>query len=160
MRQHTIRRMKLVCALLSVFFMCAFFINWYRGFSCRLTGFSVGFAWGCIMLRWEPTRRTECYRELPDFRRPMFPLVPWYSERWGSTPGSSFAIEPELSIPLWIPFAVVFALYLYFKRREAQFQSGFCLVCRYDLTGNTSGTCPECGTTSPASFNNLTSQLQ
>lgn len=24
---------------------------------------------------------------------------------------------------------------------------GFCRVCRYDLTGNVSGRCPECGTT-------------
>jgi hypothetical protein len=27
---------------------------------------------------------------------------------------------------------------------------GFCSVCAYDLTGNTSGTCPECGTKIPA----------
>lgn len=25
-------------------------------------------------------------------------------------------------------------------------QAGQCVVCRYDLTGNTSGVCPECGT--------------
>lgn len=24
---------------------------------------------------------------------------------------------------------------------------GFCQTCGYDLTGNTTGTCPECGTT-------------
>lgn len=31
-------------------------------------------------------------------------------------------------------------------RREARLRAGGCPVCGYSLTGNTSGTCPECGT--------------
>ena len=32
------------------------------------------------------------------------------------------------------------------RRREAQAAVGRCSACSYDLTGNASGVCPECGT--------------
>ena len=32
------------------------------------------------------------------------------------------------------------------RRAEPRFPAGFCQLCSYDLTGNTSGICPECGT--------------
>ena len=32
------------------------------------------------------------------------------------------------------------------RRRARRRRSGFCPRCPYDLTGNASGTCPECGT--------------
>ena len=31
------------------------------------------------------------------------------------------------------------------ETREARRRSGFCVTCGYDLTGNTTGRCPECG---------------
>ncbi len=33
------------------------------------------------------------------------------------------------------------------RRLKRRVQRGFCITCGYDLTGNTSGICPECGTT-------------
>jgi uncharacterized paraquat-inducible protein A len=33
--------------------------------------------------------------------------------------------------------------------RKQRAKSGFCPTCRYNLTGNTSGICPECGTAVP-----------
>lgn len=33
------------------------------------------------------------------------------------------------------------------KLREAKWRDGRCEACGYDLTGNVSGKCPECGTT-------------
>ena len=50
-------------------------------------------------------------------------------------------------LPLWIPFvliAVPMVLVWWLDRRRIP--PGHCQRCRYDLTGNTSGTCPECGT--------------
>lgn len=56
-----------------------------------------------------------------------------------------------LVIPLWIPF-VTFAAYPTYafvqspSRRYRRRKRGLCIGCGYDLTGNVSGTCPECGT--------------
>lgn len=51
-----------------------------------------------------------------------------------------------VSVPLWIP-AVLFgglAMVLWY-RRQKNVGPGHCQECGYDLTGNVSGTCPECG---------------
>lgn len=50
-------------------------------------------------------------------------------------------------IPLWIPAALLALATAYlFWRDRRRTPPGHCWVCGYDLTGNTSGTCPECGT--------------
>ena len=49
-------------------------------------------------------------------------------------------------LPLWIPFLIVAiptAILFYQDRRRPG--PGCCQACAYDLTGNTSGRCPECG---------------
>ena len=60
----------------------------------------------------------------------------------------------SITAPLWtasVPFAV-FAAYptVAFMRgpvrRWRRRRKGWCLSCGYDLTGNVSGVCPECGT--------------
>ena len=53
-------------------------------------------------------------------------------------------------IPLWIPFlmcAAPTALLFYLDRRRVL--PGHCPTCGYNLTGNTSGKCPECGEPPP-----------
>jgi ABC-type ATPase with predicted acetyltransferase domain len=54
-------------------------------------------------------------------------------------------------LPLWIPFLFFFILtsYLWLTDRR-RYAAGRCAECGYDLTGNTSGVCPECGTQTPA----------
>jgi hypothetical protein len=54
-----------------------------------------------------------------------------------------------VGVPLWFA-AVVFALPLTWivpilVRRRAKSRIGRCRICLYDLTGNVSGVCPECG---------------
>lgn len=58
----------------------------------------------------------------------------------------------KIRIPLWLPF-LLFALpsaYLWWmgwwNNKYYPPQPDHCQKCGYNLTGNTSGTCPECGT--------------
>jgi hypothetical protein len=52
-----------------------------------------------------------------------------------------------LNLPLWIPsLCIVFPTMILFLL-DRRIPKGHCRGCGYDLTGNESGTCPECGTT-------------
>jgi len=49
-------------------------------------------------------------------------------------------------LPLWIPFLLVAFPTAFLFWRDRRIPQGHCKKCRYDLTGNTTGVCPECGT--------------
>lgn len=81
----------------------------------------------------------------------------WVQKAWwpradeilGMTTPSGWARTPGLAIvriPLWIPFVAfgIPAVWLW-RRDRRQRGPGCCRRCGYDLTGNVSGTCPECG---------------
>jgi len=56
----------------------------------------------------------------------------------------SYAIK--YLIPFWIPFAAFAVATLFLRRSERRDRRrGACGECGYDLTGNVSGRCPECG---------------
>jgi len=56
-----------------------------------------------------------------------------------------------LETPAWLP-VLLFSTYPIFSfvhgplLRFRRLRRGLCVKCKYDLEGNTSGTCPECGT--------------
>ena len=52
---------------------------------------------------------------------------------------------PGVSIPLWIPFLLIAIPTVIAWRRGRPPPHGHCKNCGYDLTGNVSGRCPECG---------------
>jgi hypothetical protein len=60
-------------------------------------------------------------------------------------------------IPTWLlalAFGLLPAIHLAraanrYRLAQQSRRKGHCLVCNYDLTGNVSGTCPECGTKVP-----------
>jgi hypothetical protein len=54
----------------------------------------------------------------------------------------------DIRVPLWMPI-VLCLIVPTLGRIVRRPKNGFCKQCRYDLTGNTSGTCPECGTPVP-----------
>ncbi len=52
----------------------------------------------------------------------------------------------DFIVPLWIPLAAIGIPTILAWRRDRPIPPGHCRTCRYDLTGNESGVCPECGT--------------
>ena len=60
-------------------------------------------------------------------------------------------VEHAICLPLWF-LLIVFAAYPTITfirgplRRYRRHRKGLCVTCGYNLTGNISGTCPECGT--------------
>ncbi len=74
--------------------------------------------------------------------------LPWteFAHNWlgFSLPRKDF--QGIIRIPVWLlvlATGLPTAILLWRDRRP---KAGFCEVCKYDLTGNESGTCPECGT--------------
>ena len=64
-----------------------------------------------------------------------------------------YPIPATLLIPVWLLVVAVGFPTAFLWWRDRRPKTGFCKVCKYDLTGNVSGTCPECGTavaTSPS----------
>jgi hypothetical protein len=49
-------------------------------------------------------------------------------------------------IPLWIPTMIALAAAWFFQRKARVPPPGHCKKCGYNLCGNLSGVCPECGT--------------
>jgi len=93
--------------------------GFYRGlFFVFLKG---DYGWGTLQTGWIAVR---------------FPLkVSWWFAH----------VDKGYSLPLWIPFVIV-AIPTLILWRWTRFEPGHCQTCGYNLTGNTSGICPECGT--------------
>jgi hypothetical protein len=49
-------------------------------------------------------------------------------------------------IPTWIPMSVALMMAWFFHRKARLPRFGHCAKCGYNLSGNESGVCPECGT--------------
>lgn len=54
-------------------------------------------------------------------------------------------VDFYMFIPFWCPLVVLLVPTLILFRRVRAKPPGCCRSCGYDLTGNTTGTCPECG---------------
>ncbi len=69
---------------------------------------------------------------------------PWYMGT--QLPASQWTPGLWILIPLWIPALLAGVSTFVLWRRSRRIPPGHCKACRYDLTGNVSGVCPECGT--------------
>ena len=58
---------------------------------------------------------------------------------------STASMKVWLFVPFWIPFLAFAIPTVILWRRDRRFPPGHCQKCGYDLTGNESGLCPECG---------------
>jgi len=68
------------------------------------------------------------------------PLWWWFDYQPGTQTRSSCFIAP-----LWLPLAVIGLAVILAWRRDRRPPASHCRTCGYDLTGNVSGRCPECG---------------
>lgn len=72
--------------------------------------------------------------------------LPELGRRIGPSPYLDTHSSVMILVPLWIPFVVCFIPVVLLRRVGfIQFSEGFCSICGYNLTGNVSGVCPECG---------------
>jgi hypothetical protein len=76
---------------------------------------------------------------------------------WAEGDMTAVVYARELAMPTWavLGLAALFALPAFTvgarltAARSRRQSPGYCPSCDYDLTGNTSGVCPECGTPVP-----------
>lgn len=66
-------------------------------------------------------------------------FLSWSTLRVGATP------VVHLRTPLWMLLAIVAVPTVCLWRRDRRHPAGHCSACGYDLTGNLSGVCSECG---------------
>lgn len=64
---------------------------------------------------------------------------------WDAFPESAARTGVWIRVPLWMPLLALFPPSLIVFRHSRRPNRGYCSKCGYDLTGNVSGTCPECG---------------
>ena len=73
-----------------------------------------------------------------------------YDDKWMLPPSCLDYHRSIVHVPLWLPLLVflVFPAVAFIRgplRRWRHRREGFCAECGYNLTGNVSGVCPECG---------------
>lgn len=87
----------------------------------------------------------------------LAPFPSWFPSGWvAKRAESSFALLPHMSrnasagcffiVPLWTVVVSAAAGLVLARRFYSPVPPGHCEECRYNLTGNLSGWCPECGT--------------
>ncbi len=74
----------------------------------------------------------------------------WASADWSvllGKPGahSSGTAAPFVALIVWVYEALVLTIGLLIAVQPRRWVASACRVCRYDLAGNVSGVCPECG---------------
>jgi hypothetical protein len=74
--------------------------------------------------------------------------LPIAETRSSSIPGNRVRVT-WIILPLWIPVVALVIPTTFLWWRCLRVLPGHCQNCGYDLTGNVSGVCPECGTAVP-----------
>lgn len=133
------------CAALATLLLAAVLITsrwWYLSYSAGSMQCAVGAGLVRVCIYDHQTDAHKGWR-LCRIER-LFWWFRWWEGYTDMGDGTS-ARSHALSIPIWLLLicSIVLACCLILRRRGPKV--GMCATCGYDLTGNTSGTCPECG---------------
>jgi hypothetical protein len=134
------RRLELVSAAVAFISFGALFATLWYAYGYIGHGFVVGFIQGRIGVGLQRGRNVGWAADRVEYRdRRLRGLPEIYSD-----PSSTVIV-----VPLWIPGVVGLGYFWFLLRRRRRICPGHCPTCEYDLTGNMSGICPECGTAIP-----------
>jgi hypothetical protein len=135
-------------------------LHWHRPFGYMFLTSSHGRLSAYCWINKEPTGPKVLFREtlspqaLDDSRQPWvirYVRVPGFTLRTGAAQPARALFD--VTVSSWLVALTTALLPIYWVvlyrgkwRREARLRAGCCISCGYDLTANTSGICPECGT--------------
>jgi hypothetical protein len=78
---------------------------------------------------------------------PGSPGILRYGFSWPYVALAPFPYASTVRLPLWLPLLVIaIPTAILWHRDRRRIPPGHCQSCGYNLTGNVSGKCPECGT--------------
>ena len=129
-----------LCVLICTVWIGSFFLPVYPNWLRRDTTWFGGVGNGFIECYWPAgrlvSRSGQWFRGEVEVRwRPMFMSIP--------APGGTCWY---VGVPMWIIFGIVAGTTAFLWHRDRlAFPRGHCATCGYNLTGNVSGVCPECG---------------
>lgn len=108
-----------------------------------------GFKYNTAVLLWYRSLRCQSYHRALGFDCDDVPNLEIIRTRNMVLRGRAYVLRmPDWAAwAMWTPFFMAWVRAL---RRRQLARRGYCPVCSYDLTGNVSGCCPECGTAIPS----------
>jgi len=80
-----------------------------------------------------------------EYEEPSFLRFDWYAYGFGAMKGDSWNSGSAIHFPHWFLAMLLMAFPVIVVRSRLVGRAGHCRHCDYDLTGNTTGKCPECG---------------
>ncbi len=142
----------LMCAAIAVAALAT--TRWHFGWVSRSLKFAVLFHAGAMTI--ERMGSNADYRTSHQFRGPAGFYAGWNLTECVLEDWRAPAVWPDaqllptysfVDVPLWLPFLLAFGAARRLRRSGRwRYPPGCCASCGYDLTANTSGICPECGT--------------
>ena len=106
---------------------------------------------GAVGVFWVPSNPLQIVNPSPagwavDVLRPSWSGTLYGWSQAALLPKSGWNLPARyVSVPLWLAFLLVMLPTAVLWRRSRGSEPGLCSFCGYDLTGNISGRCPECG---------------
>ena len=133
------------CALIAAAYIWSASSWLAYGWTAGTTGHSVWLTYGHLQLERVDEKRWSTVGWHHGANNEPF----WLLSSVALVPGIKFLSSSEFiaRLPLWLPFVLLLIPTIQLWRRARRKpRPGFCRVCDYDLTGNTTARCPECGT--------------